>query len=338
MSASERVPAASSGYCGCYASQSLESALHKYVVKYGTKDGSPELDLCEFEYRKVAAAKHSLVSAFDAEQKYDCLLSNYIEFEKDATSLMIDGIVKRPAGYRGAYELRRRMNIRMLNFLSSARMYVDHIKHDAKECMNGCDKTKDEVSRFFSVQFDSNKYYRFMEGLRNHTQHFGLPVHWTLDGSQWSMSEGRKSLRESTFEFFADVEQLAEAKIVKSRILAEFSDKIDLKLAARSYIESLSHANERIREHLDPRINDAREQIECVVQRYGELGDQRKTALFAYELVDGKIVGQVSLNSEWEKVRVAMRKENPELLSFARRYVSTLSDAYSRSLRGAGLE
>ena len=295
-------------------------------MRYGAGKRSPDLSLSESEFREIEAAKQTLVGAFTVEEKYDCLLSNYIEFEKDATSLMIDGMVKRPAGYRGAYEMRRRMNIRMLNFLSSARMYVDHVKHDAKQCMNGSDETKREVSRLFSVQFDANKYYRFMEGLRNHAQHYGLPVHWTESGSQWSTADGMKSLRESTFEFFADVAQLAEGNIVKKRVLAEFSNRVDLKLAARSYVESLSHVNERIREHLDPRVEAAKGIIGDAITRYAVLGDDRRAALFAYEIGDEGVISQVSLNTEWDDVREAMRKENPELVSFARRYVSTLSN------------
>ncbi len=82
-----------------------------------------------------------------------------------------------------------------------------------------------------------------MEALRNHVQHYGLPVHWVSTGSRWTSPEA-DGLMEFSVDLLAVRTRLAEDGTFKKEVLAELSERIDLKAAVRRYLESIGTVHE----------------------------------------------------------------------------------------------
>src|SRR5689334_12950264 len=85
----------------------------------------PPLNITEEEYALLKQSRQVLNAAFSFEENYDLLIGNYLEFESSALSLTTASVARQLYEYQEMFELKAEMNRRAVNFLSSARLFVD---------------------------------------------------------------------------------------------------------------------------------------------------------------------------------------------------------------------
>ena len=82
-------------------------------------------------YRAMNSTRHSdqstLRNALSIEEKYEILLSNFIEFEQTALTQVLSNAVRDLDTYDKFFENRVALNARLVNFLSAARLYLDQL-------------------------------------------------------------------------------------------------------------------------------------------------------------------------------------------------------------------
>lgn len=145
------------------------------------------------------------------------------------------------------------INQKVLNLLSSARLYIDQISHELSSLEKELPGLKEEVLTRFSKEYDDKLSYRSMEALRNYTQHRSFPV--------TNISFNSKLIQETdphTFCFqieaklkLSEIENDPKFKRSVYKELREKMDSINIIPMLRDYIECIGIIHEELRTTLN---------------------------------------------------------------------------------------
>lgn len=155
----------------------------KYILKIHALEKYPEIDLEKSQYDSIKRAREVLSNGLAMEEKYEILISNYLEFEKEIFEHAAQLMVRSPYDYEDFFQVRMSFNRRLVNLLTAARLYVDQLYRHVKAAIPDMQNVKKNIESMFSKEYDKKLEYRFMEALRNYVQHRGIPVHWIEQNS-----------------------------------------------------------------------------------------------------------------------------------------------------------
>ena len=229
------------------------------------------IEITEAEFSALSAAVVSLSNAVAIEQKFDLLVSNHIELEREIAERTLLLMYR---GFQTTHDMlddQLAFGQRLLNLLAAARMYVDHIKHHISEMNQGDQSGLEEAKRIFASQYDGSFAYRLMEALRNYSQHRGLPIHGFSYNQQYVQARGEPDRVEHNVRLSIDADLLQADRSFKRRVLDELKalpSDLDLKPLVREYIEKLAIAHVALRQSIDKRVSDATTLINDWRQRY----------------------------------------------------------------------
>jgi len=195
----------------------------------------PALEITESEYQILKKSSLVLNAAFSFEENYDLLIGNYLEFETTALSLAATSVARQLTEYQELFELKAEVNRRAVNFLSSARLFVDQLP----QRINLCGMNAEDASNLLRTEYDSSFEYRFMEALRNHVQHSGSAIHGFSVDTNHMQADVSSKIVSSTIVYTEKRYLIIDSKFKKS-VLDECPDKVDALKATRRYLESLS--------------------------------------------------------------------------------------------------
>ena len=293
----------------------------KYILSKNVLGNVPKIEISELEYLELQSAHNILTNALEIEQKYEIVISNYLDFEQNILNATAKYMIREHLDYSDFFEVRLSFNIKLVNLLTAVRLYVDQLNQNVTECLNGHKNTKDNVKKLFSKEYDENVYYRFMETLRNYVQHRGIPVHSTQQNSSWTSLDGDGML-EYSIELASNRIYLEEDKKIKKSVLAEMEDKIDLKVATRSYVESISTVNDAARSMIADSVDSSRKLIEEAHKRYAQICTDSLVGLSACKLDNKKYLSSIPLLLDWDNVRISLQNRNRKLTNLRKRYVT----------------
>lgn len=294
----------------------------KYLLRNNVSGKVPEIEITENEYFEFEKARNILSNALAIEEKYEILISNYLDFERQILETVSGFMIRSHLDYSDFFEIRLGLNIRLVNLLTAARLYIDQLNQNVRDCVPNITVAEEEIKKICNIEYDNNKEYRLMEALRNYVQHRGIPVHLTQLGGRWTSLEGDGSL-EYNMDVFSQRSYFEEDPKFKKEILAEQNEKIDLKAATRSYIESISNINETARNMIDKSVLEARKLIEDAQSRYKTICDENLVGLSACIWSDKRQVSAIPLLLDWDNVRVKLQKRNKKLINLKKRYVTS---------------
>lgn len=232
--------------------------------------GSPEfVEISHSEYENIAEAREGLSQALSAEERLDLLLTNYAEYEQELLSQSLSEMLFPSQDWSSSMSELYLTNRRLVNLLTTCRLYVDQIPHVLAELYgNG-----EQVSRIkvrFSEEYDRRLGYRALEAMRNYVQHRGLLVH-NLNFHRWWDETGESRLGKATVTPSVNTRRLAEDRKFKRSVLQELElagDLVDLKPLVRDYIEGLTGVHLSVREVLAPDVERWEETIKSAMERF----------------------------------------------------------------------
>jgi hypothetical protein len=292
----------------------------EYFLRKEVMGQPPQVAISEPDFAASKNARNVLVAGFAIEEKYEVLIASYVEFERKILDASVWSMVRNFVGYYDFFELRLAMNICLINLLTSARMYVDQLPRHVKECV-----PRRRAKALFSTEHDAHPEYRLMEALRNHVQHHGLPVHSASLGSRWTGIKADEFV-EFSLEVAVLRSLLEENDKFNAKVLAEMPPNVDLKVATRRYLESLSNVHAGVRGLIEASIDNARRTLEDAHKRYGESYDGSLVGLIACKFDGKKYIETVPLLLDWDDVRIKLQQKNSRLTNLAKRYVSGKSE------------
>ncbi len=230
-------------------------------------------------------------------------------------------MVRNSSNYSEHFSLRTSINIKLVNLLTSARLYLDQFPQDISECLPDENEMSAKSKAFCSKEYDENFEFRFMESLRNYVQHRGIPLHATTRGSRRTNFSDNYRL-----EYYIDIASLrstfAEDKKFKQSVLKEMPEKIDLTVACRSYIESISAIHENVRKLIEKSTENARQCIKEFQNRYTKIYSGDLLSLTAYALRNTKVLSETPILLEWDDVRKELQNRNTQLINLRKCYAT----------------
>jgi len=232
---------------------------------------SLRVEITKEEFHRLEKSKATLLAALKLEERYELLVGNYISFEKTLTEYSIENMARLKwmddHYYSTSFMESLNLNRHIINFLTSARMYMDQTAKDIRMCMGNEESAQILFSKAKSQQYDGCFEYRFMEALRNHVQHFGFPVSQVVANNRFEKQEGggRWSY---TVEVVALKNSLSENRKFPKKILSEMPEKVEIGHALRVYMASISCVQEIVREAVEVKVDLARANIEEAFARF----------------------------------------------------------------------
>jgi hypothetical protein len=294
---------------------------NKYFLKIAALGRFPELEIDQERFLQLKKSRPVLSHVLAIEEKYEIIISNFLELEREATNASISEMVRNQIEYKDFFDVRLALNIRLVNLLTSVRLYTDQLSSHICSCSPHKENAKTEIKELFSTEYDSSFDYRFMEALRNYVQHSGIPVHRISTGSKWTELED--GLLEYSLFFGTQKKELILDGDFKKQVLNEMPDEVNLRSATRSYIEAISRIHKQAREKIEELVDTSRLYLDRAIRDYMVIYEKEPIGLYAYEYQDTEKIDEVLILTKWDDVRRELVERNGELVNLRKRYVSS---------------
>ncbi len=297
----------------------MEYEIRIFAIGVNPND---KIAISEDEFNTLKESRGILTAGLAIEDKYEVLLTNYEDFEKEILSSTLESELKRPRDYSDFRPLIVRFNIRIINLLTACRLYVDHIMQHVHDIIPVKEDGINLISQFCSEKYDNNLEYRFMEKLRNYVQHNAFPINNTSVKSWVVKNENSDREWASTIELICDRKVLEDSNFNKD-VLAELGDQIYLKQMIRKYIECLSDVQGKVRSIVSGRLAVAREKIAEYINRFkSEVGGDTN-GLYVLEYDDNRqLQDKMPILLNWDDLRVSLEQKNRVLSNISKCYVT----------------
>ncbi len=295
-----------------------------YIITKDIFMDSQDLEITKMEFQLLKESKSVLSAALLIEDIYEILISNYTEFEKEIMNLSVENLVRQKHLYTEAFEIRSILNRRMINLMASIRLYIDSVSHHISENFQTHISDDFIIKDLFKREYENNQYYRFMEMLRNYSQHYGLPIqHVTINTKR--VENNDSYLIELSIHISSIKELLMKDKKTKKTVIEEFDGNIDLKTAIRNYIQSISLVHCEIREIISKPVNECILNIKRAQNKHKSKFKGNVDYIEAQQLSDeSEIIDKVPLLLEWESMRQNLISRNKRLANLNKMYISGL--------------
>lgn len=299
----------------------------KYCLMAWLLGDVPEIEIDAQKFNSLLKARKALEGALAIEEKYDLLFSNYLDLEREGLHYATECMVKGSLGHEGFADAIQSINRRVVNLLTSARLYIDHVQQNIKLCVNNTN-----IKSLFSEQYDSVFEYRFMEALRNYVQHCGLSVHKVTTPMKWT-SQDESAQLEFGFIAFSNRDIFQDSGQFKASILKEMPEKVEIFSSTRSYVAAISSIHESIRQIISVNVDAARSELESAVNDYKAINSGDAVGLMAIKYEPNtpspkRVIEKFPVLLSWDDTRISLSIKNKQLKNLDKRYVS--SGAYNK--------
>jgi hypothetical protein len=298
----------------------MEYGLARLVI------GSPKfVGIGEHEYVDFRHRRDILLEALFIEEKFDLVIDNYLEFETDLLNSVAREMVRGLATWTAFQTERNQMNRRIVNLLSSCRLYLDHTRHHLSKIDSGNGAIATAIETRIAAQYDSSLGFRAMEALRNYVQHRGYPLHGVSFNGRWV--DERKKLRYAVIPYMK-LDELAEDGKFKATVLEELrvlGTTADIKPLVREYVDGLGKIHTEVRSQIRPLVEESDAVIRYAIDRYrkAEPIEDSVIGLAAVRREGRNVTDSVQLFEELLDYRKGFERKNHNLNNLAKRYVTS---------------
>ena len=298
-----------------------------YVLKWSGSSKSQPLTIAKEEFCRLREARGGLLTLVAVEEKLDLLVENYVEYELELLKIAQHASVFAQLVHSRLGTHRNAVNRRLVNLLSSSRLYVDQVKHEIRSLYGKASSEVSRVDKCFSARYDSSPEYRVMEALRNYVQHRSLPIHWLA--CRHALDEPVPGARQTVGILpYLDTEILATDKRFKRSVLKELRASCDekgranLTQLARRYVEDLAKVHDCIRSLVSKDVSAWEAAIGSARQLATDGPGTKVDHFSAIKLENDKIVESVDISASLIRGRKELEQKHRDLGNLSRRYVS----------------
>jgi len=290
-------------------------------IRQNILGNAPQLPINDQQFEDLANARIALNAAFALEESYDLLIGNYVEVEKELLAAAASNAVQDLTEYKDFFDLRSTINRRVVNLLTTTRLYLDQAPQRLADCAADPAGAKNEFKLRTNEHYDGFFSYRFLEALRNHVQHCGLAVHHLSHGRKY-IGEGGERVIEISVQPFSEKRHLAADGGFKKKILDEMPDKVVLTLAIREYLQCIGNLHMLVRDHVADCVLKSRQVINDQISRYAKENDGVTLGLTAFRINSQGQQEVLPLLLDWDDVRLKLTSRNSGLVALGRHVVT----------------
>jgi hypothetical protein len=290
--------------------------------------GHPALvQITEQRFKEIKRARLLEVEGLGIEEKYDLVLGNYIEYERELLSISLDDMVFHKLDWSEYRTDAHAINRRIVNFVSATRLYSDQIGHHLSTLYGTLSSQYTTLIQDWKAIRSTSKPYQFVEALRNHIQHRALPVQLVTYSSKWEPAGTSERLRFAVSPAIDSTVLMEDSKFKKSLLdPPKTGDKlIRLSPIIRSCMEAIWKRHERARAVIRSDLTFADQIIEAAIAE-GRAALGSDLGLAAVVLDEARrVTDSEHLDSQFIKHRRRLEQRNQSLGLFSRRFVSSWS-------------
>lgn len=288
--------------------------------------GSPKfVSITETEYAEIRRCREFLLEALFIEEKFDLVVDNYLEFETDLLDSAAREMVRGVQTWTAFQGERNQMNRRVVNLLSSCRLYLDHTRHHLSNMGDIGQAVEASVQAKISSQYDGSLGYRVMEALRNYVQHRGYPLHGVTFNASWIDDRTKLMYAVTPYMMLAELEEDGKFKASVLEGLRSLGDKVDIKPMMREYVDGLGKIHNEVRVQLKSLIEQSDKVVRDAIDRYRKAEPAEDSVIgLAAVRRDGRTYSDsIQLFEELLDYRKGFERKNRNLNNLAKRHVTS---------------
>jgi len=294
--------------------------MSEYYLTIAAIGNFKKLPLTEQEYCDILIAKQTLKYALSIEKKFEIVIRNFYELEKESLCIALKRMINVDICYDFFLDTMISIDTRISNFLSSTRAYIDQVPKDYSESFdNDYDRCADAILLIQNTK-DSDQSFHFVESLRNHVQHNGLPTSIFTAHSAW---DDEFEHLEYCNLFYIDKEQLKNDSRFNKGVLNKLPDKIELLREIRKYVSALGLIHKEIRKQLAQRLIESRELIQNYIDQYAAILNKEPIGLSAIHRINGETASSIPVFLDWDDMRKALEKKNYPRNNLVKQHVTS---------------
>ena len=158
-----------------------------------------------------------------------------------------------------------------------------------------------------------------------------MPTHRISIGKR--RTENR--LLEHSTHFSVAKKILSEDKSIERTMLDEMEEEVNLVLAIRHYIESISKIHIQARGLVENKVIEARDSIESAINKYKDVDATYKESPVGLSAInrneENKIIEEFPVLLDWDDIRISLtKKNNRQLTDLHKKYVTTQTNLGKR--------
>lgn len=223
--------------------------------------------LTDDEFATYEAAVQALRQFDRGQGGFGFLQQSHFEFEKELST--IEAEVRVLGGEaRNRSDISMRVNLRVLNFLSASRLYLDHTAYRLSRTYG---KQSPEMMVFeeaTKAAYDRSFAYRFLYKLRNFGQHCGMPVGHAALNSRLVDPPKLEAKHELQISFRTE-ELLAEDRAVWGQVareLEEVGPELDVAPLVREKAALIRDVHRDVTTKEEPRVRASAAQVHSILK------------------------------------------------------------------------
>lgn len=283
------------------------------------------IELTEPEYSTIVTAMHRIYIANDIEEKLDLLLENFLEYERDLLSLSLRSSLFTEFDDHSVALERQLINRRVVNLLSTARMYIDQVCHSVSQLLPPDSEL--DLKKLFSAEYDDHLEYRVAENLRNYSQHRAFPVHQVAWPSAWEEMDSESRRMRFGLVPSISLDELEAEGGFKASVLKELKDSgkthFSLTLILRRYVESLATVHTQVRASISDQTAKDYQVVQAALKRASQEFTDGLVGLVVSKGTDPvHVVEHHFVNEKSWTRREFLVKKNSVLKNLSRRYAA----------------
>jgi hypothetical protein len=289
------------------------------ILALGQKD---VVEINSETFAELKRAKDILTTFFDLTENYRVLVETYRQVERTKHEVELDHIVYSKHGYEDSADVRVLLSAPMLGYFASSRYFLDSTDKLLPSILSEHDVQAFEAMR--SELYNTLPEYRFIEALRNYSQHRELPLHTvTLHNFIEDTKKHDTSDLVTSLSLIADREILCHDDKFKKTALNDMPEKINLIQCLRVHMEALWRQHSFLIEKHSATAEGARARIKEAIDLFTEITGHDTVGLHAVAKDEKEqIVDEVPLLLQWDDARRIVLRRAGNLNNLHRRYVT----------------
>lgn len=233
----------------------------------------------ELHYQTIKKARDNCLLAVVLEERLQLVLDNFKDWEVELLSIAQEFLIWRTVE-DVAMQQRLTLDRRLTNVLTAFRLYLDQTDHNLSQAFGNPSPELEGIKQLKRSMYDRCFGYRFLEALRNHVQHCGLPV------QEISVNPGFVGSNSDNFgrpvQYFVipytTFDILSTSQVFKKATLDEIKalgDKIDLRRPIRQYVSCIIELHHAVRNVFTNIVTASRISFSNALDDFSEMEGQK---------------------------------------------------------------
>lgn len=274
------------------------------------------------KFKELKHAKETIDSFQKFITDYQLVVESFRNLEEAKFKAEIGHVLNSKLSYKDFFKMRVFLGTPTISYLSSSRYFLDSLNKITKDTLS--EELYRSYSDLRSKIYEDSIGYRFIEALRNYSQHTDLPFHTTTYHNFLEDKNNPKSTNHVTaISLYAIKEKLLKDKKFKKEVLNDHPEKIDIILNIRYHLEGLYKQFDFLKDRFLAVGETSREILDNITSEMQTKTEKKifKLDAFAAES-DDTTIERVPIVTNWYEATKESMKELGNLTNLHKRYVT----------------